>query len=85
MKAKLGFFVGFGVGYVVGAKAGRERYDQLRRLFDNVVTSPAFQQASGKAKGAVGTGFEQAREKASEGVAKVTGKQSNLAVAPPPT
>jgi hypothetical protein len=85
MKAKLGFFVGFGVGYVVGAKAGRERYDQLRRLFDNVVTSPTFQQASGKAKDAVGTGFDQAREKASEGVAKVTGKQSNLAVAPPPT
>ena len=29
-------FVGFGAGYVLGAKAGRERYEQLRRFYDNV-------------------------------------------------
>ena len=90
---KLSFFVGFGAGYVLGSKAGTERYEQLRRLYDNVVSSPGFRQASGKAKDAVGTGLGQAKEKATEGVSKVTDavkerrsdRSSSLSVAPPPT
>jgi uncharacterized protein YgiB involved in biofilm formation len=95
MSGKLGFFVGFGAGYVMGAKAGTERYEQLRRLYENLLASPAFRRASGKVKDAAGTGFEQARGKASEGVSKVStavkekrsgtdGQQSGLSVAPPP-
>jgi hypothetical protein len=30
MRFRLGLFVGFGVGYYLGARAGRERYEQLR-------------------------------------------------------
>jgi hypothetical protein len=90
---KLGFFVGFGAGYVLGSKAGHERYEQLRRLYDNLVSSTAFQEASGKAKGAVGSGLSSATHKASEGVSKVAGavrksgdegRESSLSVAPPP-
>jgi len=81
--------IGFGAGYVLGSKAGRERYDQLRRLYDNVLSSPQFRQATGRAKGAVETGFEQARDMASEGVSKIKNRESDttpgLAVAPPPT
>ena len=72
MRGRLGFFVGFGAGYVLGTKAGRERYEQLKRLYDNVTSSPQVQQMTGRAKGAVGTGLGQAKEKASEGVSKVT-------------
>ncbi len=93
---KGGFLLGFGAGYVLGAKAGRERYEQIRRLYDNVTSSPAFQRATGKAKDAVETGFEQARDMAGEGVSKVTGavkerrsgggeRSGGLSVAPPPT
>jgi hypothetical protein len=89
---RLGVLVGFGAGYVLGAKAGKERYEQLRRLYDNLVSSPTFQEASGKAREAAGTGFEQVRDKASEGATKVSQAvkerrtdQSNLSVAPPPT
>ena len=32
MKFRIGLFVGFGVGYYLGARAGRERYEQLRGL-----------------------------------------------------
>lgn len=32
MRLRLGLAVGFGVGYYLGARAGRERYEQLRRL-----------------------------------------------------
>ena len=90
--SKLGFMVGFGAGYVLGSKAGRERYEQLRRLYDNLVTSQGFRQASGKVKDAAGTGFEQARDKATEGFQKVQetvrdkrGTSGNLSVAPPPS
>ncbi len=91
MKVRLGFLVGFGAGYVLGAKAGTERYEQLRRLYENVISSPGFQQATGKAKEAVGTGLGQAKDLASEGVSKVKdkasggdGHPSGLSVAPPP-
>ena len=93
--SKLGFMVGFGAGYVLGAKAGHERYEQLRRLYDNMLSSPGFQRASGKAKGAVGSGLESAKDKATEGVSKVQEavkerrsgdpRSSSLSVAPPPT
>lgn len=96
MAGRFGFLVGFGAGYVLGAKAGRERYEQLQRLYENVKASPAFQQVSGKARDAVESGFEQARDAASEGVSKVTGavkerrsgdddRPAGLSVAPPPT
>jgi hypothetical protein len=91
--SKLGFMVGFGAGYVLGSKAGHERYEQLRRLYDNLLSSPQLKRASGKAKDAVETGYEQAREKASESVNKVQEKvrdrrsddRSGLSVAPPPS
>ena len=88
MRGRLGVLIGFGAGYVLGAKAGRERYEQLQRLYENVVSSPGFQQATGKAKEAVGTGLEQAKDLAAEGVNKVKGgsdtRPSGLSVAPPP-
>ena len=31
MKFRLGMIVGFAAGYYLGAKAGRERYEQMRR------------------------------------------------------
>jgi hypothetical protein len=36
MKLRLGLVVGFGAGYYLGAKAGRQRYEQLRRLVDRI-------------------------------------------------
>ena len=95
MRGRLGVFVGFGAGYVLGAKAGRDRYEQLQRLYENLLNSRAFQQASGKAKDAASTGFVQAKDKAAEGASKVSEvvreKKSggethtgSLTVAPPP-
>lgn len=36
MKLRIGFLIGFGAGYYLGTKAGRERYEQLRRLIDQI-------------------------------------------------
>ena len=32
--AKLSFLAGFGAGYVLGSRAGRERYEQIRQGWD---------------------------------------------------
>lgn len=96
MRGRVGLFIGFGAGYVLGAKAGTERYDQLLRLYENMLQSPKVKEATGKAKGTVSTGLEQARDKAKEGREKVGSTVSqrrssssegdgSLSVAPPPT
>ncbi|KQS66229.1 hypothetical protein [Modestobacter sp. Leaf380] len=45
--AKLSFLAGFGAGYVLGAKAGRGRYDQIRRAYDHAKDDPRLQSAAG--------------------------------------
>ena len=47
MRYRLVFFTGLGIGFVIGARAGRERYEQLRKLARQVADSPAVQQAAG--------------------------------------
>ena len=85
--AKMSFLIGFGAGYVLGAKAGTERYDQLKRLYDNLQSSPQFRKATHKAKDAASTGFEKAQEVAQEGVDKIKNRNDSpgLSVAPPPS
>jgi hypothetical protein len=41
------FLLGAAIGYVLGAKAGHERYEQLRRTYDRVADHPAVQGAAG--------------------------------------
>jgi hypothetical protein len=47
MRYRLVFFTGLGIGFVLGARAGRERYEQLRKLARKTADSPAVQQAAG--------------------------------------
>jgi hypothetical protein len=48
--AKLSFLAGFGAGYVLGAKAGTERYEQIRRAWENAKENPQFQGVAGMAQ-----------------------------------
>jgi hypothetical protein len=48
--AKLSFLAGFGVGYVLGARAGRERYEQIRRAWENAKDDPRLQSVAGMAQ-----------------------------------
>ncbi|MFB9959388.1 YtxH domain-containing protein [Agromyces bracchium] len=43
MKGKILFVVGLGVGYVLGTRAGRERYEQIRKAAEGVWNQPAVQ------------------------------------------
>jgi hypothetical protein len=62
MRFRLGFMGGFAAGYYLGARAGRERYEQMNRLLRRVRESDTFDTAADKAKAAVDLGVERARD-----------------------
>lgn len=41
---KIAFIAGIGVGYVLGARAGKERYEQLKTQADKAWSNPQVQQ-----------------------------------------
>ncbi|MDA0564066.1 hypothetical protein LG943_06955 [Streptomonospora sp. S1-112] len=47
MRYRITFVAGLAVGYVLGAKAGKARYEQIVRLARSVVDSPAVQETAG--------------------------------------
>lgn len=53
MAGKLQLLVGFGAGYVVGARAGRERYDQIAGKAQELWRAPRVQEKADQAQQAV--------------------------------
>jgi hypothetical protein len=47
MRYRIVFIIGLGAGFVLGARAGRERYEQLQAAARKVRDHPAVQQAAG--------------------------------------
>ena len=58
MRFRLGLAIGFAIGYYFGAKAGRERYEQIRRWLDDARQSAPVE----KAQAAVELGLERVRQ-----------------------
>lgn len=54
MKGKLGIVVGLGVGYVLGTRAGRERYEQIKTQWLKIWHLDPVQKQVERAKGYVG-------------------------------
>jgi hypothetical protein len=50
MRGKILFVVGLGAGYVLGTRAGRERYEQIRKAAEGVWNAPTVQQGVGTVK-----------------------------------
>lgn len=46
--------VGAAIGYVLGSRAGRERYEQIKRWATDVADHPAVQGAAGVVRAKVG-------------------------------
>ncbi len=57
MKFRIGLVVGFAVGYYLGAKAGRARYEQIRRRLERLRDSRLFD----RLQAAVELGVERLR------------------------
>jgi hypothetical protein len=62
MRFRLGLVIGFGAGYYLGAKAGRERYEQLDRWLEKARNSEVVETAAEKAKAVVDLGVERAKD-----------------------
>jgi hypothetical protein len=54
--------VGFALGYYLGAKAGRERYEQLNTMIGKVKRSEVYEEATDKARAVVDLTVERAKD-----------------------
>jgi len=73
MKFRTGLVVGLGIGFVLGARAGRDRYDQLKSTIDSVRGNDTVQRvtatadrSTAKVRRAAGQGLVTASEKIQE-------------------
>ncbi|HEY7704232.1 MAG TPA: YtxH domain-containing protein [Acidimicrobiia bacterium] len=69
MRFRTGVLLGAAVGYVMGARAGRERYEQIKRFAGELRKHPAVAQLSSQVQGvsdasrkAVAAGLDQSAE-----------------------
>ena len=68
MKFKSGFLVGLGAGYVLGAKAGEERYQQIADAARSLRENPGVQRLTGEVNKTVAVGKDRVSEAASRTV-----------------
>ncbi|HEX9031782.1 MAG TPA: hypothetical protein VF834_08025 [Streptosporangiaceae bacterium] len=71
---RISFIGGLAVGYVLGAQAGRERYEQLKRLARKAAESPAMQQTAGALQAQATATARTAKDKATSGVRRGASK-----------
>ncbi len=67
MKFRHGLIVGVGIGYVLGAKAGRERYDQIVGHWQRM-TGGRMHDATARGRAVVDITTARARDAISEGL-----------------
>jgi len=86
MRFRLGLVTGLATGYYLGARAGRQRYDQINRSLGKLRRSEAFEQATEMARTVVEDGLEKAKDtvdqlvgdKATEGDQPATGTTNSV-------
>jgi len=74
---RISFVGGLAVGYVLGAQAGRERYEQLKQLARKAAESPAMQQTAGALQAQAQATAKTAKDKATTSVRKGASKVTN--------
>ena len=70
--SKLWFVAGAAVGYVLGARAGRESYDRLVRSARQFWENPTVQEAAGVVRAQTTSLVDTAKDKVTEKVQKAT-------------
>jgi hypothetical protein len=71
---RISFLIGLAIGYVLGAQAGRERYEQLKQLARKAAESPAMQQTAGALQAQAQATARTAKDKATTSMRKGASK-----------
>jgi hypothetical protein len=78
-KYRISFVSGFAAGFVLGARAGRERYEQIKKAARTVAENPAVQQAAGAVQAQASELASTASSKLSDGVRDRAGQFAKTA------
>ena len=79
MKGKITLLVGGAVGYVLGSKAGRQRYEQIRSQARSVWNNPTVQAKAGQAQDFAKDKAPVVKEKAAEAAATASAAAKDAA------
>ena len=79
MVGKLTLLIGFGAGYVLGARSGRERYDQIADKAQKLWRDPAVQDKVGQAQQVVQAKSGQVGQAMKEKVGAATSSDGSVA------
>lgn len=76
MKGKILLVVGLGIGYVLGTRAGREKYDQMKATLDKFWNDPRVQKQVDNAQEFVKDKAPEVAEFVADGAKKVVSQLS---------
>ena len=74
MGLKLIFMTGVGIGYVLGTRAGREKFDQMVAQARKFWESPTVQEAAGVVQAQATRLYDDGKQAVSEQVHRLSGK-----------
>ena len=78
MRKRLIFLAGVGVGYVLGTRAGRERFDQMVAQTRRMWESPTVQEAAGLFQAQANRLYDQGKHVVGDQFHKVSGRAGKL-------
>ena len=76
MAGNLKLLAGLAAGYVLGARAGRERYERIAEATRRLAERPEVRELTGKVRSGLGTGLEKAAGTASDRLQQLRGEES---------
>jgi hypothetical protein len=76
MAGNLKLLAGLAAGYVLGARAGRERYERIAEATRRLAERPEVRELTGKVRAGLGAGLEKAADTASDRLQQVRGEDS---------
>jgi hypothetical protein len=78
MAGNLKLLAGLAAGYILGARAGRERYERIAEATRRLAERPEVRELTGKVRAGLGAGLEKAATTASDRLQQVRGEESDL-------